>query len=65
MNPRYDFTGQVALVTGAARGMVLATARMFAESGASVVMCDVDGELAADEEGQQDNHLRPRRCLRA
>jgi NAD(P)-dependent dehydrogenase (short-subunit alcohol dehydrogenase family) len=52
MNPRYDFTGQVALVTGAARGMVLATARMFAESGASVVMCDVDGELAADEAGR-------------
>ena len=29
--------------------MGLATARMFAESGASVVMCDVDGELAAHE----------------
>jgi NAD(P)-dependent dehydrogenase (short-subunit alcohol dehydrogenase family) len=49
MNPRYDFTGQVALVTGAAKGMGLATARMFAESGASVVMCDLDGELAAHE----------------
>src|SRR6516165_2332693 len=49
MNPRYDFTGQVALVTGAAKGMGLVTARMFAESGASVVMCDLDGELAAHE----------------
>ena len=49
MNPRYDFTGQVALVTGAAKGMGLATARMFAESGASVVMSDLDGELAAHE----------------
>jgi NAD(P)-dependent dehydrogenase (short-subunit alcohol dehydrogenase family) len=35
MNPIYDVKGQVALVTGAAKGMGLATARMFAESGAS------------------------------
>jgi NAD(P)-dependent dehydrogenase (short-subunit alcohol dehydrogenase family) len=49
MNPRYDFTGRVALVTGAAKGMGLATARMFAENGASVVMCDLDGGLAALE----------------
>jgi NAD(P)-dependent dehydrogenase (short-subunit alcohol dehydrogenase family) len=41
MNPRYNFTGQVALVTGAAKGMGLATARMFADNGASVVMCDL------------------------
>ena len=27
MNPIYDFKGQVALVTGAAKGMGLATAR--------------------------------------
>ncbi|MGY4623415.1 SDR family NAD(P)-dependent oxidoreductase [Bradyrhizobium sp. USDA 4486] len=47
MNPRYDFDGQVALVTGAAKGMGLTTARMFAESGASVVLCDLDGDLAA------------------
>ena len=49
MNPTYDFTGQVALVTGAAKGMGLATARMFAESGASVVLADLDGDLAARE----------------
>jgi NAD(P)-dependent dehydrogenase (short-subunit alcohol dehydrogenase family) len=35
MNPIYDFNGQVALVTGAAKGMGLATALMFAQSGAS------------------------------
>src|SRR5579885_2390644 len=49
MNPIYDFKGQVALVTGAAKGMGLATARMFAESGAAVVLADLDGDLAAKE----------------
>jgi NAD(P)-dependent dehydrogenase (short-subunit alcohol dehydrogenase family) len=49
MNPTYDFTGQVALVTGAAQGMGLATARMFAQSGASVMLADLDGNLAAKE----------------
>jgi NAD(P)-dependent dehydrogenase (short-subunit alcohol dehydrogenase family) len=49
MNPIYDFKGQVALVTGAAKGMGLATARMFAENGASVVLADIDGDLAAKE----------------
>jgi NAD(P)-dependent dehydrogenase (short-subunit alcohol dehydrogenase family) len=49
MNPNYDFKGQVALVTGAAKGMGLATARMFAQSGASVVLADLDGDLAAKE----------------
>jgi NAD(P)-dependent dehydrogenase (short-subunit alcohol dehydrogenase family) len=49
MNPTYDFKGQVALVTGAAKGMGLATARMFAECGASVVLADLEGNLAAKE----------------
>jgi hypothetical protein len=31
MNPIYNFKGHVALVTGAAKGMGLATARMFAD----------------------------------
>ncbi|MFG1931131.1 glucose 1-dehydrogenase [Mycobacterium sp. NPDC048908] len=41
-NPSYDFTGQVALVTGAGSGMGLATAQAFAEAGAAVVMADID-----------------------
>ncbi|MFF3849816.1 SDR family NAD(P)-dependent oxidoreductase [Streptomyces sp. NPDC002328] len=42
MNPTYDFTGQVAFVTGAGSGMGLATARAFAEAGAAVALTDVD-----------------------
>lgn len=35
------FKNQVALVTGAAKGMGLAAARAFAESGAAVVLADI------------------------
>ncbi|ATJ81448.1 SDR family NAD(P)-dependent oxidoreductase [Halomonas beimenensis] len=48
----HDFTGKVALVTGAASGMGLATARAFAEAGAMVALADVNGDAvraAADE----------------
>jgi NAD(P)-dependent dehydrogenase (short-subunit alcohol dehydrogenase family) len=47
MNPNYDFTGQVALVTGASSGMGLATARAFAEAGAAVVLADRNEEKLA------------------
>ena len=42
MNPTYDFTGQVALVTGASSGMGLAAARAFAEASAAVVLADIN-----------------------
>lgn len=41
MKVTYDFKGQVALVTGAASGMGLDTARAFAKAGAAVTLADV------------------------
>ena len=52
MTISYDFTGQVALVTGASAGMGLAAARAFAETGASTVLVDINDtavRAAADE----------------
>ncbi len=48
-NNPLDFTGKVALVTGAASGMGLATAQAFAEAGAAVVMADAREETVKQE----------------
>ena len=44
-----DFTGHVALVTGAASGMGLATAHAFAEAGAAVVLADLREDVVKAE----------------
>ncbi len=44
---RYDLSGKVALVTGAARGIGFSTARTLVARGASVVIADLDQEAAA------------------
>ena len=46
-----SFDNKVALVTGAAAGMGLATARAFAEAGAAVVLADVKEEAVQAEAG--------------
>ncbi len=63
------FAGKVALVTGAGSGIGLATAKAFAEAGASVVMADMHKPMvrAAAEEliaGGRSLAVQPRRQLR-
>jgi NAD(P)-dependent dehydrogenase (short-subunit alcohol dehydrogenase family) len=59
VNPSYDFTGQVALVTGGSSGMGLATAQAFAEAGAAVILADVKQaalSAAAEDLTTADHH---------
>jgi NAD(P)-dependent dehydrogenase (short-subunit alcohol dehydrogenase family) len=48
MGPVYDFRDRVAVVTGAAAGLGLATARAFADSGAAIVLADRDEQTLED-----------------
>src|SRR5256886_17393870 len=43
---RFELSGKVALVTGGARGIGLATAQALAARGASVMIVDLDDEAA-------------------
>ena len=46
---QFEIPGQVAVVTGAARGIGLATAKLFTEAGASVALLDIDAEAVRAE----------------
>ncbi|MGY8996537.1 MAG: SDR family NAD(P)-dependent oxidoreductase, partial [Alphaproteobacteria bacterium] len=47
-----DFEGKVVLITGSGRGMGLVDALLMAEQGASIVIHDIDAELARDATDQ-------------
>jgi NAD(P)-dependent dehydrogenase (short-subunit alcohol dehydrogenase family) len=49
MNNTLDYQGKVALVTGAASGMGLATAHAFAEAGAAIALADYREDLVQAE----------------
>jgi NAD(P)-dependent dehydrogenase (short-subunit alcohol dehydrogenase family) len=54
-----SFENKVALVTGAASGMGLATAQAFAEEGAAVMLAGVAGEAVnARSQGNRDRVRR-------
>lgn len=55
MSVSYDFKGQVALVTGAAQGMGFDTARVFAESGAAVVLSDINEHVLQQAVGELES----------
>src|SRR5471030_1122093 len=49
---QFEIPGQVAVITGAARGIGLATAQLLAQAGASVALLDIDGDTAKKEAGR-------------
>jgi NAD(P)-dependent dehydrogenase (short-subunit alcohol dehydrogenase family) len=58
MTVRFDYTGQVAMITGASAGMGLAAARAFARAGASTALVDVNESAvrAVADELASDGH---------
>jgi NAD(P)-dependent dehydrogenase (short-subunit alcohol dehydrogenase family) len=65
MSLTYDFSGQVAIVTGASAGMGAATARAFAEAGAFVVLANINEDAVgktALELSERGHQVLPLRC---
>lgn len=51
-----DFSGQIAVITGGARGIGLASATRLHEAGAKIVIWDQDADLAASVAQRFDGH---------
>ena len=45
----YDLKGKIALITGGAQGIGLAVAKRVYESGAHVIICDIDDEFGYED----------------
>ena len=58
----FEIPGHVAVVTGAARGIGLATARLLADAGASVALLDVDGDAATAQAARIGSKAAAWRC---
>ena len=60
----YDFAGQVVLLTGGASGIGAGIAQVLAEAGATIVIADIDGDLAyqrasaLQQEGHRAGHVQ-------
>jgi NAD(P)-dependent dehydrogenase (short-subunit alcohol dehydrogenase family) len=59
---RFDFSGQVVVVTGAANGIGAACARLFAASGARLALWDVDAAAAQALAAELGRDARAMRC---
>ena len=59
---RFDFSGQVVVVTGAANGIGAACARLFAASGAKLALWDVDAAAMQALAAELGSEARAMRC---
>ena len=59
---RFDFTGRVVVVTGAANGIGAACARLFSSSGARLALWDIDAAAAQALAAELGNEAKSIRC---